>query len=543
MTIRNRIIRLSKNELAALISLMIFLLWNVFAHESYAQNCGTSFQFSPTTQNKTIEWQKFPEFSLPFSVIYGGPRFGDTQKLPLRHGFSHLATFEGGDDNLPKNQRAFAWYGVAYTGTNQPWESLRSPWNNDTDLYRAKWQHELSTMPEVDLLVPDIERQIKSNDSILLLKNQITTPLAYRNLDNNLFIIQYKKDLQALYADAFGFTKGIKSTKIGGYSDTPILNTYINIAGNSWQKWTSDPSLLNYLFYDFSTNTIGGEVANRQDFFSPSAYYYYDYPHPLAPDYLAYLLFQIEVNKAWAPNKPIIPFVWLRYSYVTEAARKFVKPFMAEATAIFPFFSGANGLWLWDDPALFANNENYATYEYFIKGLYRLSQFKDMFTGNYQLVIPQPAHSYVDNRKPIWRGVAKENNFLIAAHNPFAKDENEMVVVEATYNNWKVNVSLKGHEVFLCKFDMTLLANEPNQSHTTLKFYPNPSHDNLIINIMSMIQQTAKLEIVDATGKIVYQENTGLLQGENSKTVNINQFPIGAYTVRLANFTCKFIKQ
>jgi hypothetical protein len=526
-----------------MVKLIMFSLFVAFEQKANAQSCGTGFQLSPTSQNKTIEWQKFPEFSLPFSVIYGGPRFGDTQRLPLKYGFSHLATFEGADENLPKNQRAIAWYGVAYTGTNQPWETVKSPWNNNLDGYRAKWQHELSTMPEVDLLVPDIERQIKSNDSILLLKNHTATPISYRNLDNNSFIIQYKKDLQALYADAFGFTKGNKSASIGGYSDTPILNTYINIAGNTWQKWTSDPSLLNYLFYDFSTNNIGGEVANRQDFFSPSAYYYYDYPHPLAPDYLAYLLFQIEVNKTWAPNKPIIPFVWLRYSYVTDAAQKFIKPFMAEATAIFPFFSGANGLWLWDDPALFNNNENFASYEYFINGLYRLSQFKDMFTGNYQLVIPQPAHNYIDNRKPIWRGVARDNDFLIAAHNPYAKDENEIVVVEANYNTWKVNVSLKGHEVFLCKFDMTLLANEPNQSLAAFKIYPNPSQDNVIISINSLIKQTTKLEILDATGKIMHQENTSLLQGENTKTIKVSHLASGTYIVRALSFLGKFVKE
>lgn len=526
------------------VSGILFLFLFVSPCYSNAQSCNpSSFQLKPTTQNKTIEWQKFPEFSLPFSVVYGGPRFGDTQRLPLKHGFSHLATFEGTDENLPKNQRAIAWYGVAYSGTNQPWETVRSPWNNNLDGYRAKWQHELSTMPEVDLLVPDIERQIKSNDSILLLKNHVATPVAYRALDNNSFITQYKRDLQNLYADVFGFTKTNKSTRIGGYSDSPILNTYINIPGNSWQKWTTDPSLLNYLLYDFSSNNIGGEVFNKQDFFSPSAYYYYDYPHPLAPDYLAYLLFQIEVNKAWAPDKSIIPFVWLRYSYVTEAARKFIKPFMAEATAIFPFFSGANALWLWDDPALFTNNESFATYEYFIHGLYRLSQYKEMFTGGYQLVIPQPAHSYLDSRKPIWRGVAKGTDFLIAAHNPYAKDENEMVVVEATYNNWKVNVTLKGYEVFLCKFDMTLLANEPNQSLISINIYPNPSQDNLAISINSRIRQTTKLEIVDATGKVLHQEITHLQQGDNSRILKINHLPGGVYIVKTLNFTKKFVKE
>ena len=522
-----------------------FLIFSLFSTiNSQAQICNAvDVPFSPSTQNRVIDWQKFPEFSLPFTVVYGGPRFGDTQRLPLRYGFSHLAAFEDADANLPKNQRALAWYGVAYNGTDEPWWNQRSPWNNNLDGYKAKWQHELATMPEVDLLVPDIERQIKTNDSILLLKNHPTTPVAYRNLDNNAFITQYKKDLQALYAEAFLFAKSNKNTQLGGYSDTPILNTYINIPGNSWQKWTTDPGLLNYLFYDFNRNTIGGEVLNRQDFLAPSAYYYYDYPHPLAPDYLAYLLFHIEVNRAWAPDKRIIPFVWLRYSYVTEAARKFIKPYMAEATAIFPFFSGANGLWLWEDPTLFVNNENFSTYEHFIKGLYRLSLYKEMFSGNYQLVIPQPAHAYVDSRKPIWRGVVKGSDFLVAAHNPYAKTENEVVTVEATYNNVKLNIQLKGYEVFLCKFDMSLLGEEPGQSANMLKVFPNPTEEELQISLNSLHPQTTSLSITDVSGKLIHQENISLQQGQNMKTLKINHLSAGTYFIRALNFSKKFTKK
>jgi hypothetical protein len=540
-TANRKVLRLRTSHLRAHFSVFLILL----TCQSYGQSCNpTGFQLKPTTQNKTIEWQKFPEFSLPFSVVYGGPRFGDTQRLPLKHGFSHLATFEGADADLPKSQRAIAWYGVAYTNSGgQPWESARSPWNNDMGLYRAKWQHELSTMPEVDLLVPDFERQIKSNDSILLLKNHPATPIPYRNFDNSTFITQYKRDLQNLYAEAFGYIKANKSARIGGYSDSPILNTYLNIPGNSWQKWTTDPALLNYLLYDFSANKIGGEVYNRQDFFSPSAYYYYDYPNPLAPDYLSYLLFHIEVNKAWAPGKDIIPFVWLRYSYVTNAARSFIKPFMAEATAIFPFFSGANGLWLWEDPALFENNENFATYEHFIHGLYRLSLYKDMFTGGYQLVIPQPAHSYVDNRKPIWRGVVKGTDLLVAAHNPYAKDENDVVVVEVSYNNQKLNITLKGYEVFLCKFDMSLLSTEPTQSLHTLTIYPNPSQEQINFSINSSIRQTVQVEIIDATGKARHQENFSLQPGENPQSLKIDHLPAGTYIIRALNQTGKFVKE
>lgn len=91
----------------------VFGLLFLFGFESatMAQNScqPSSFLLKPTTQNRIIEWQKFPEFSLPFPIVYGGPRFGDFQKLPLKYGFSHLATSDGNDADLPRNQRAAVW--------------------------------------------------------------------------------------------------------------------------------------------------------------------------------------------------------------------------------------------------------------------------------------------------------------------------------------------------------------------------------------------------------------------------------------------------
>ena len=533
---------------------ILLLLLFSFIQKTKAQNScqSSSFQLVPTTKNRTIEWQKFPEFSLPFSIVYGGPRFGDGQKQPLKHGFSHLATSDGNDADLSPNQRAMVWYGVGYPSANQPWETIKSPWGNNIELYKNKWRNDLAGFSnafsssagtgkvDINLFVPDIELQIKSNDSILVLKNHPTTPSVYKNLDNQSFIAQYKKDIQALYAQVFAETKNnsTKNTKIGGYSDAPILNTYINITGNSWQKWTSDASLLNYVNYDFSKNTLGGQAFNNQDFFSPSAYYYYDYPSPLAPDYLAYMLFQIEVNRAWT-SKPIIPFVWLRFSYTTQFVKKFIRPFMAEATAIFPFFSGANGLWLWDDPGTFKTDENYFVYEYFINGLYRLSQYKDMFSGNYELVIPTPAREYVDTHKPIWRAVAKGKDLLVAAHNPYAKDENEIVTIEVAFKDYRQNVTLKGYEVFLCKFDMTLLENEPIISN--FEVFPNPAEEQISIKAFSLKLQETMLEVFDINGKKVLQEKTILLQGENYKSLNISALSNGVYFIRLLEFSKKVI--
>jgi hypothetical protein len=201
------------------------------------------------------------------------------------------------------------------------------------------------------------------------------------------------------------------------------------------------------------------------------------------------------------------------------------------ATAIFPFFSGAKGLWLWDDPGTFSNNENYATYEHFINGLHRLSQYKEMFTGYYELVIQTTARDYVDTRKPIWRAVAKGNELLVAAHNPYAKDENEVVTIEVAYKNYRQNITLKGYEVFLCKFDMTLLANEP--TITNFEVSPNPASDQIQLKIFSTKEQQVPVEIFDVNGKKVLQEKMSLFQRENVMFLNISSLSAGLYFLKV----------
>lgn len=539
---------------------LVFLLLVFIWPDAFAQPCqpvNSSFQFSPTTRNRTIEWQKFPEFSLPFKIVWGGPRFGDTQKQPLKHGFSHIGYYEGQDPDLEPKNRAWIWYGVASPSANQPWETIRSPWNNNTDLYKSHFRNGInavadnfhstfrSGVPNVDLMIFDIERNIRSNDSILVLKNHPLTPQQYKSLDNQSFILQYKKDMQNLYAEPFKQMRSVgipQTMKLGSYADPPIPTTYINYPSLSWREWTTATSQINYLNYDFSKNALGGEFHNQQDFWGPTAYYFFDYPSPLAVDYLSFLLFQVEINRAWS-NKPIIPFVSVRFFYNPSLKDKFIRPYMAEATAIFPFFSGASGLWLWDDPLNHNRDENFGLYEHFINGLHRLSLHKNMFEGNYELVIPTPARDYNDTQKPIWRGVFKENNLLVAAHNPYAKSENDVVTVPIAYKNWQGSVTLKGYEVFLCKFDLNLTGNENPSVLSSIEVLPNPTQEELKLRINATQSLSANIELVDAQGRIVYAEKANIDLGSNDKVLKINQLSSGTYFVRILNSTKKFIKQ
>jgi hypothetical protein len=189
-----------------------------------AQSCPQDFSFTPVGVNNSIEWDKFPEFSLPFKIIYNGPRFNDQQSRPLKHGFSHIAYFSGPEGStLPVKNRALLWNSVATMSDTQPWSvaGLESPWGNDTTAYRKYWSSYLrglanlfddsrgQAVPKADILCMDIERIQELDRDILALKRDGRIPQAYRNLPDNAFLATYKKDIKWWYTEPAKYVRSL----------------------------------------------------------------------------------------------------------------------------------------------------------------------------------------------------------------------------------------------------------------------------------------------------------------------------------------------
>ena len=518
-----------------------------------AQDCPPASAFTPVQANNTIEWEKFPEFSLPFTVVYEGLRFNDTKSQPLKRGFSHLAKFSGNEfSTLPVGQRALTWYHIATDVPNQPWgdRTLESPWGNDLPLFRNSWDQQLrgladffadsrgKTTPNVDILGLDIERIQDTNREILNIKNNARVPAVYRNLTDGQFTDRYKRDIQKLYAAPIDFLRAKGATmKAGSYSDVMIrgnFNNWLGMTVTPWNDWATDPNLVLHVMRDSTSGRVGGPFYKQMDFLTPSCYYYYDYfGSPLGRDYLAYILFVVEANRAWS-DKPVIPYVWLRYHDAFNPTTPFVPRFVAEATAIMPFFSGAKGLWLWDGPNE-ALTANYATYEYFIAGLYRLSQFKSFFEGNYELVIPTPAVESAKAKSPIWRGVVKGDEILIAAQNPYANSDIETKQIVVNYGNWQQTITLTGREVFLCKFPRNSLVNAIKlPAIFKMTVFPNPTTDLISCQFEAIEPLNGTIELIDLAGRVCAWVSCRIKPGLQKFDLNTAQVASGKYVLRLA---------
>lgn len=486
--------------------------------QSFGQSvCQTAPKYTLSTQNGAINWNQFPEFSLPFKIIYNGPRFNDSLKLPLKHGFSHLASFTPRDINLPQKNRAILWGGTASL-QGQPWYEIESPWANDLTKYREKWRREVrefadlffdtqgKAMPNLDILMLDIEREIPTDAAIRFLKADTSLPQQYRKLSDVDFTERYKKDLAKLYAEPIKYLNGNgipNTTQFASYSDAPIKNAEFPL-NYSWQEWQTSDKVLNYYMIDSVSKKVGGTFYNQNNILAPSAYFCYEYGSIRDYPNIAYQLFQVEANIARS-NKDIMLFEWLSYNKCqansTYGYNQSIKKYLIEAQAIMPFFSGAKGVWLWEGP-INPDSLNYSRYETYVNSLYRLSQFKDFFTGNYRLIIPKSAYQHFQDKDPVWRGVLKGNEILIAAINEFA-DDNTTTDLDVYYGGWSQRIQLKGKETFLCKFPIPDL-------QSIYLIYPNPSKGRFTFEYFGDNLLTGNVRIVDFLGReIVAQSIVG----------------------------------
>jgi hypothetical protein len=500
------------------IHLLLLLFFFFLCQEGFlfGQNtCTSDFIPKYSTQKGAINWKQFPEFSLPFTIVYGGPRLRDSLASPLKHGFSHLSTFTASDSMLPQKNRAIIWYGVASI-SGEPWYEKESPWGNNIPKYEEHWRNNMAgfaswfldsrgqKFPKTDILLLDIERERPSESSILKLKADTTIASKYRTLSDIDFVERYKRDLSNLYASPIRYLKkeGLPPDfNIASYSDAPIKNNEYPIS-TTWQDWQKSNKVLNYYMKDTLSGGVGGDFYQQNSFITPSAYLCYEAKALNTYPNVAYQLFQIEVNKG-RTNKDLVLFEWLKYNRCLPQSgydfSKYIDDYLIDAQAIFPFFAGAKGIWLWEDPTA-KESDNYASFERFTNALYRLSKFKNYFVGNTETITPTPAYDYFITQKPLWRGIVKDNRILVAAINEFAKD-NETTNLTVNYGKWSTTIQLKGRETFLCDFDLPIQENE-------FLVYPNPSFGQFRIKSFGKLEGDSNftIRILDLFGRTLYQE-------------------------------------
>jgi hypothetical protein len=73
----------------------------------------------------------------------------------------------------------------------------------------------------------------------------------------------------------------------------------------------------------------------------------------------------------------------------------------------------------------------------------------------------------------------------------------------------------------------------PNSFLNNLVVYPNPSSQNIIVDLNLKTSEKTTFELIDITGKVVFSKTAILPQGESTQTIDISRFAKGSYFVSI----------
>lgn len=200
--------------------------------------------------------------------------------------------------------------------------------------------------------------------------------------------------------------------RLGFYGPQPFRRDYWGIAGKDAQQidGTHANDALLWRFID-----------SEVDFYVASIYLFYD-----KPDSVFYMASNVEENfvrTRYLGNKPIYAYQWMRYHGSNKAlGNREVEPYLAEAMALVPYFSGAKAVVLWgNEPQVRREDDGhpYAHLGHYVSGLQRIARLSEKI-GKATPHLDPPAHVLWNRQQPLVRRLdVGPGECVILALNPW----------------------------------------------------------------------------------------------------------------------------
>lgn len=311
---------------------------------------------------------------------------------------------------------------------------------------------------------------------------------------------------------------------------------------------------------------VGKSFGDQADFAMPHSYFLsselnYSAPHNGDEDrhWLASLLGEQEVNLKLTSKKRIA-WQWLFNTQSNDPgqasrAEHPAPPVIAEGLAIFYWFTGAYGALFWDDwdaltpnaPVVpgrenLDNNRNYACYEHYIHGLWRLFKHHgDMFNGGEKYINDQTECSYDGGRTwyrlnanalkrsgmPFVRAIVNGNQILVAATNAYASaNTQKQVMIRYVQDNYRFysTINLTGDEIYLGRATMPTGNSSFTPSSTEISSVTtptNPSGGSLAATVISYNCATGAIVFGKTGGSIAATEYLAIgITGWSAETIH-----------------------
>ena len=224
---------------------------------------------------------------------------------------------------------------------------------------------------------------------------------------------------------------------IGIYGPQPFRRDYWGIAGKNAQQIDG-------------THVVDAEmwkfIDPAVDFVIASTYFFYD-----SPGSLYYMAANVEENVKRSGEfaaKPVYTYEWLRFHNSNDNLRgQEIPPWMAEASAVLPFFSGAKGIVLWGwEPK--KQGLTYHTLSLYMRSLKRLAPFSMHMTSD-RLVINEPAHEAWRAKRPLIRAFRfSQSQSLVMILYPW-QEENEVKKIDYVHTDKTYTLEIRGRHTEL----------------------------------------------------------------------------------------------
>jgi len=195
---------------------------------------------------------------------------------------------------------------------------------------------------------------------------------------------------------------------VGIYGPQPFRRDYWGIAGKTAQQIDG-------------THVLDGELWRHidpfVDFYVASIYVFYD-----DPGSVFYMAANVEENYRRTRQygaKPVYAYEWLRYHDSNAKLKGHeLAPWLAEAAAVVPYFSGARGvvLWGWEPKA---TRQPYARLPLFMKSLGRVADLSEKIARGTLLLDP-PAAALWKKKAPLVRRLkVSDAEWILLGVNPW----------------------------------------------------------------------------------------------------------------------------
>lgn len=331
-----------------------------------------------------------------------GDRTGELRKAAVAQGFENVTLLSTYSDYPGKQKQAIH---VSKTGSES------NPWLKP-DYFESIIRRNIDQRGnEGALFVHDIEFQFEEDAEKAWANPAARSASGAKDLAE--FTTAYFREWASWYALPCKWAKErYPQTPIGIYGPQPFRRDYWGVAGKSAQQIDGTHRMDHELWQ---------HIDHFVDYYIASVYFFYEQPGSIY-----YLASNIEENVQRTRrfgDKPVYAYEWMRYHGSNKDLKgQELSPWLVEAMAVVPYFSGARGIALWGwEPGV--KGQPYHQMPLYLRSLNRVAQHSEAL-GKAQLVIDEPAPLLWKEKRPLVRKlrVSDDEWFVLALH-PHQSDD------------------------------------------------------------------------------------------------------------------------